>query len=102
MKDCEQAFQLLKNKINVTLIGMKNQEIVDGPMLLPSYLAKGLEFDSVIVLNASNEMYHQDSERTPALLYTICTRAMHQLIITSVGKPSRLFDAVDSELYSLD
>ncbi|MGK4044996.1 RNA polymerase recycling motor HelD [Heyndrickxia oleronia] len=100
MKDCEQAFQLLKNKINVTLIGMKNQEIVDGPMILPSYLAKGLEFDCVIVLNASNEMYLQDSERT--LLYTICTRAMHRLIITSVGKPSPLFDAVDSERYSLD
>lgn len=95
--ECEQAYEYLKDKISVTLIGLNNQELATGPIIIPSYLAKGLEFDSVIVLNASNERYNKESERT--LLYTICTRAMHRLIITSKGAPSKLFDMVPKELF---
>ncbi|QQZ10450.1 RNA polymerase recycling motor HelD [Heyndrickxia vini] len=97
MKDCEQAYQQLKKKINISLIDLKNQELAEGPIILPSYLAKGLEFDNVIVLNASDDRYNDESERT--LLYTICTRAMHHLIITSQNQPSHLFDRVPENLY---
>ncbi|MBL5767825.1 DNA helicase UvrD [Heyndrickxia sporothermodurans] len=97
MQDCEQAYHQLKDKIDISLIGLKNQELAEGPIILPSYLAKGLEFDSVIVLNASDDKYNDESERT--LLYTICTRAMHHLIITSLYQPSHLFDRVPKKLY---
>lgn len=48
-----------------------------GVIVIPSYLAKGVEFDAVIISNASNEFYGRESERK--LFYTACTRAMHEL-----------------------
>lgn len=96
-KDCEQAYEFLKERIEVTLITKENQKLADGVIILPSYLAKGLEFDTVIVLDASDKNYYLESERT--LLYTICSRAMHQLVVTSCGKESRLFSNVTPKLY---
>jgi DNA helicase II / ATP-dependent DNA helicase PcrA len=83
--------------MDVTLLGMETREFDEGVVVIPSYLAKGLEFDSVIVLNASEEIYEKESERK--LLYTICTRAMHRLIITSIGKPTRFIDSVPEKFY---
>jgi DNA helicase-2/ATP-dependent DNA helicase PcrA len=99
MKECEEAYHHLKEKLDITLVGTKNTELAEGVILLPSYLAKGLEFDDVIILNASNDMYTDESERT--LLYTMCTRAMHQLYVVSVGRPTHLLDAVPEEFYYL-
>ncbi len=99
MKECEEAYHHLKEKLDITLVGTKNTELAEGVILLPSYLAKGLEFDDVIILNASNDMYTDESERT--LLYTMCTRAMHQLYVVSVGRLTHLLDAVPEEFYHL-
>ena len=54
--------------------------------VLPAYLAKGLEFDAVILANAGGEHYRDESERL--LLYTACTRALHVLRVYCVGEPS--------------
>lgn len=48
-----------------------------GIIVIPAYLAKGVEFDAVIISNASNDCYERESERK--LFYTACTRAMHEL-----------------------
>lgn len=48
-----------------------------GMIVIPSYLAKGVEFDAVIISNASNDCYGRERERK--LFYTACTRAMHEL-----------------------
>nr|WP_322348784.1 ATP-binding domain-containing protein [Paenibacillus albus] len=48
--------------------------------MIPSYLAKGVEFDAVLVYDASDHPatgYQQERERR--LFYTVCTRAMHEL-----------------------
>ncbi|WP_163654847.1 RNA polymerase recycling motor HelD [Listeria sp. PSOL-1] len=87
-ESCEHCYLSLYQQMEVRLIHLDNQKLIDGIMIIPSYLAKGLEFDGVIVLDASDENYHLEEERT--LLYTICSRAMHQLFIISEGKPSRL------------
>ena len=68
-----------------------------GTIVVPSYLAKGLEFDAVIVWNANAKQYHGDAERQ--LIYTICSRAMHALTVTSIGPVSPLIDEVDASLY---
>jgi DNA helicase-2/ATP-dependent DNA helicase PcrA len=57
-----------------------------GAVVLPAYLAKGLEFDAVILANAGGEHYRDESERL--LLYTACTRALHVLRVYCVGEPS--------------
>ncbi len=47
-------------------------------MIIPSYLAKGLEFDAVLVSNASSEQY---TELERNLFYVVLTRALHKLEI---------------------
>ncbi|GAB2697577.1 RNA polymerase recycling motor HelD [Paenibacillus thermoaerophilus] len=59
-----------------------------GVTILPSYLAKGIEFDAVIVYDASRDVYGKEDERK--LLYTVCTRAMHRLHVYYKGEPSPL------------
>lgn len=58
------------------------QEVV----VIPSYLSKGIEFDAVIIYDASAEVYSEESLRR--IFYTACTRAMHNLQLFSVGEPS--------------
>ena len=71
--------------------------MVKGPIIVPSYLAKGLEFDAVIVWNANDQQYHGDDERQ--LLYTICSRAMHELSLISIGNVTGLLDQVPNNEY---
>ena len=47
-------------------------------MIVPSYLAKGLEFDAVLISDAGNEYYDQSETK---LLYVAVTRALHKLEI---------------------
>jgi DNA helicase II / ATP-dependent DNA helicase PcrA len=42
-------------------------------------MAKGLEFDQVIIPDADSKNYQSDVDR--GLLYIACTRAMHKLDI---------------------
>ena len=49
-------------------------------------MAKGLEFDEVIVPDADNRNYGSDYDRN--LLYIACTRAMHKLTLFYTGSPS--------------
>lgn len=61
----------------VTLIKKDDIEFKQGINIMPSYLAKGLEFDAVIVYDADALEYKDESERK--LFYTVCTRALHVL-----------------------
>ena len=47
-------------------------------VIIPSYIAKGLEFDSVIIYTDKDNSY-KESEKF--LYYVACTRAQHELII---------------------
>lgn len=51
-----------------------------GVTIIPSYLSKGLEFDSVII--SDSDKYSENTLDTK-LLYVACTRAMHTLDIIS-------------------
>ncbi|MFN4115189.1 MAG: HelD family protein [Inhella sp.] len=62
-----------------------------GVLVCTAHLAKGLEFDRVIVADVSAVNYRSEMERN--LLYVACTRAMHSLTLISVGEPSALLPA---------
>ncbi|MFE7412031.1 HelD family protein [Streptomyces laurentii] len=64
-----------------------------GVTVLPVALAKGLEFDEVIVARASADTYSSTADRS--LLYIACTRALHRLTVTHVGRPSPHLPAAD-------
>jgi DNA helicase-2/ATP-dependent DNA helicase PcrA len=55
------------------------------------HLAKGLEFDEVIVCGVAASNYHSEVERS--LLYIACTRAMHRLTVVWTGEKSPLLPA---------
>lgn len=59
-----------------------------GVVILPAYLAKGLEFDTVILADVSQQAL---GKQATGLLYTMATRAMHRLSMISNGPVSDVF-----------
>ncbi len=75
-KDALYIYNQIKEKYKVTLIDKNSKEFSKKFIVIPSYLAKGLEFDSVIVFNKSKYNYEDRF-----LLYVASTRAQHELVI---------------------
>ena len=89
--EAKNLFHTLKNTADVHALFGGEEEFPRGAVVLPAYLAKGLEFDAVILANAGENHYSEESERL--LLYTACTRALHELKVFCVGNPSKLLPA---------
>ncbi|MTV82127.1 RNA polymerase recycling motor HelD [Secundilactobacillus folii] len=101
LADCRKLAGKLKQAgVKATLIQSENQRLAPGVIIVPSFLAKGLEFDAVVVWEASDAEYHDDDERQ--LLYTICSRAMHRLTILATDKLSPLFGTVPTDEYVME
>jgi len=100
LADCRDLTEKLRAQdVAVTLIQSENQRLAPGVIVVPSFLAKGLEFDAVIVWQASASRYSADDERQ--LLYTICSRAMHRLSLVAVGEISPLLSDVPTDEYEV-
>ncbi|MBE6088977.1 MAG: DEAD/DEAH box helicase [Clostridium beijerinckii] len=82
-KEANEVYNFLKDKTNVRAIMKDDDEYVSGVLIIPAYLAKGLEFDVVIIYDAGDENYSCEEERL--LLYTACTRALHVLHVYYSG-----------------
>lgn len=78
--------ELLPDDVSITLVTGGSAELPRGVSVLPSYLAKGIEFDAVLVWDASDDLYGKDKDRK--LLYTVCTRALHVLHVYHTGEAS--------------
>lgn len=89
----------LKDRLPVQLLDKETYTFKKGIVVIPSYLAKGIEFDAVLVYNASKEQYRKESERH--VFYTVCTRAMHELHLFSLGEPTPFLKNVPPELYTV-
>ena len=76
----------------VQLLHATDRSRVANVLVMPIYLAKGLEFDAVIGYNVSQENY-PDGKAT-GLLYTLASRAMHALSLISIGQVSGLITHV--------
>lgn len=97
LNSAKQVFENLNKKnIKATLIATANQRLVEGTLVVPSYLAKGLEFDAVIMWDASKKTYHRVDETQ--LVYTITSRAMYKLDVIYTGEKSPLL-AVDKQTF---
>ncbi|RFB18492.1 helicase [Bacillus sp. HNG] len=95
--ESKEAFAVLKNEVPVRLMNQETYHFDKGILVLPTYLAKGIEFDAVIIYNASNEVYGREYERK--LFYTACTRAMHELQLYSIGQRSFFFNGIEKDKY---
>lgn len=75
--EAEKIYNLLKDDTDIMLIDPYSH-IKRDLVVLPSYIAKGLEFDSVIIYTDISNKY---TEKDKYLYYVACTRAQHNLII---------------------
>lgn len=71
-----------------------------GATVIPAYLAKGVEFDAVLIYDASSQAYSRESERK--LFYTACTRAMHRLLLYTTGEWTPFIQVLDTSLYEVE
>nr|WP_296810909.1 UvrD-helicase domain-containing protein [Thiocapsa sp.] len=69
-----------------TLLDAASRTFPRGTVVCTAHTAKGLEFDRVIVPEASAANYAREIDRH--MLYIACTRAMHHLTLTHVGDPT--------------
>lgn len=74
----EKLYHLIENDVEISLIDNNSKHFQKELVILPAYIAKGLEFDSVIIYNDRNNSY-RNNERN--LLYVACTRSQHELYI---------------------
>ncbi len=80
--EAEEVYNMLKDDLDIMLIdgfGHIKRDLV----VVPSYVAKGLEFDSVIIYTDEDNKYQ---EKDKYLFYVACTRAQHNLIIYNNSK----------------
>lgn len=93
-KDSDEAKRLyhdLGEPKDVTLIADSSRMELNVPVLImPVHLAKGLEFDVVMVHNVSKKRFRDSQDLN--LLYTASSRAMHELYLPYVGEPSHYID----------
>lgn len=71
-------YSLLGKLGNIQLVKENADNSINGNIIIPSYLSKGLEFDSVIVYTDLEHPYSKDEVN---LYYVVLTRAQHQLIV---------------------
>jgi DNA helicase-2/ATP-dependent DNA helicase PcrA len=69
--------------LGVQLLTAESMTFKEGVVLTTAHLAKGLEFDEVIVPFASARTYNTEVDKR--MLYVAGTRAMHRLTLTYVG-----------------
>ncbi|AYD39455.1 helicase [Clostridium fermenticellae] len=94
VKEADEVYNFLKERVHVRAILKDDDEYVSDTLVIPAYLAKGLEFDVVLIYNAGNENYCCEEERL--LLYTACTRALHILCIYYSGNCTPLLISAKS------
>lgn len=95
--NCEFVYDMLKeNDDTINMINSDNSEFKLGINVISSYLAKGLEFDGVIIVDGEDYLFDLDKN----LFYTVCTRALHELQIFSTTKLDEILPK-DSSLYCL-
>jgi DNA helicase-2/ATP-dependent DNA helicase PcrA len=94
LEECKALHAKLKHEPEPPqVITGKEAEYKSGIILVPSYLAKGLEFDIVLIADAGAGIY-RESELDAKLLYVAMTRPLHKLFIYYQGELSPLLKEV--------
>ena len=94
--DAKRLYGLLSGRYHVHLVSPDSTGFTNGVSVTSIRMAKGLEFDEVIVPDADNGNYDSDYDRN--LLYIACTRAMHKLTLFYTGSPSRFLPKQDAKI----
>lgn len=80
----EKLNKLMQDKLKYYYLTIDTLSYSDGVILAPTFLVKGLEFDSVMVVDVNNETFCTEIDKQA--LYVASTRAMHKLELLYNGK----------------
>ena len=78
LKQAQEIYDLIKDEIDISLVGADSKGFKKELIIIPAYVSKGLEFDSVIIYNDRHNSYKKNERN---LLYVACTRCQHELYI---------------------
>lgn len=81
----ELARKLLNYTNDISLLSNQSSAYVKGIIVTSAHMAKGLEFDEVIIPQADDTNYHSNIDKS--MLYVAVTRAMHKLTLTYSAFP---------------
>lgn len=87
-KNSTYLFNKIKHKLDIQLIKNGSVSDLQGVFILPVYMSKGLEFDTVLICDADSQNYHDEDDKN--LLYIACTRALHKLSLFCENEVSPL------------
>lgn len=76
--ETDNIYKLLSKDIDINKIDSNSKNYRRDLVVIPAYIAKGLEFDSVIVYTDKDNKF---TEKEKYLFYVACTRCQHQLIV---------------------
>lgn len=85
-QSAERLYGQLQKEFHVNLISPESTGFAGGVSVTSIRMAKGLEFDEVIVCQVDSQTYSSEHDRS--LLYIACTRAMHRLSLSYTGEVS--------------
>ena len=94
VEESEKIKKLLdkRENINAKLLNSEDVNYTGGTVIVPSYMAKGLEFDAVIVTSLYED--YRLKELDLKLLYVAMTRALHSLDVVCCGKTMTFLDKI--------
>ena len=87
-RNARELFHRLKECRKVSFFSGHNTENLQGVLVMPAYLSKGLEFDAVLICDADNATYKDADDKK--VLYVESTRALHRLNLFCVGDVTEL------------
>ena len=76
--EAKKLYEFLKGRMDISLIEEATTKFNKDLVVIPAYIAKGLEFDSVIIYNNRKNSYKKDERN---LLYVAAPGAQHELYI---------------------
>ncbi|WP_305767305.1 HelD family protein [Candidatus Epulonipiscium viviparus] len=71
-------------KLNAQFITKDDILLKNHVLVMPTYMVKGLEYDAVVIYDASVQNYQSIFDKQ--LLYIACSRALHRLDVLYLGK----------------
>jgi len=97
--ECRAVFMAVRQSMEIGLVSNQNEAYEGDCLVIPSYLAKGLEFDAVLAPCIEDTNYSTPEDRK--LLYTVCTRALHELTLYYSDTMPPFISGIDETLYTL-